>query len=140
MTQTSATAAQLIDDFLAYRAGRVSSRTLGRDREVMKRLHIYVDATAPVVLDEATGRPLARTDGGVGLSDLVDLELIVENWREFVRDGVRPHDHAARVTLRQFTLWLRQVGELDACGYLEMTAVVRAPQPLAPPGRWPERR
>ena len=140
MTQTSATAAQLIHSFLAYRSGRVTARTLSRDREVMERLHTYLDANGPVVLDERTGRPLPRTDGGVGLSDLVDVELIITNWDEFVRDGVRPHDRAAFVTLRQFTSWLRQIGQLDACCYLEMTAVVRSPQPLAPPGRWPERR
>ncbi|SDP06881.1 hypothetical protein SAMN04515671_2863 [Nakamurella panacisegetis] len=140
MTQTSPTAAQLIDRFLAHRAGRITEPTLHRDREVMERLRTFLDANGPVVLDETTGRPLPRAAVGVGLSDLVNLELIVMKWDEFVRDGVRPYDRAAHVTLRQFALWLRQTGELDACGYLEMAAVVRAPQPTAPPGRWPERR
>ena len=139
MTQTTKTASQLITEFLADRAGRVVARTVARDREVMDRLHVYLDANGPVLLDEQSAQPLPRAAGGVGLSDLVDVELIIMNWREFVRDGIRPHDQTAMATLRQFALWLRRVGELDPCGYLEMHSCVRGTHP-AGQARWPERR
>ncbi len=119
------TTTQLIDEFLRYREGTVTRSTVNRDRSALDRLHTYLDADGPVILDETTGDRLPRVDGGVGLSDLVDVELIIRHFRSFLRDGLSPDDSSSEVTLRQFVLWLHRIGELDRCGYLEMSAVTR---------------
>ncbi|MET3805484.1 hypothetical protein ABIB25_002488 [Nakamurella sp. UYEF19] len=134
------TTAQLIEAFRQYRERTVTPRVAARDRAVLDRLHAHLDAIGPVLVDETSGEKVSRADGGIGLSDLVDVELIIMNMSSFLADVLAPDDSSSRVTIRQFALWLHRIGELDPCSYLVMNADTRRVGPALPPLRRLDRR
>lgn len=129
------TAGTLIDEFLAHRARAVTARTLARDRRALEALREYLDRDGPMLLDEFTGRRLARAGGGIGLCDLVDVEAIIMNARGFLTEGLpEPDRPAAAKVLRLFVLWLQRRGDLDRCSALSLQSLCAEHAPTRP--RW----
>jgi hypothetical protein len=135
------TSGQLINGFLAHRAATVTARTLARDRLVLDRFSDRLDADGPCLLDDATGRRLSRDQGGVGLSDLVDVDLIIMGMRGFL-DGIVEDDERRRsaLVLRQLVSYLVHRRELDECCALSLLQLTREHAPVAARARRPRAR
>ncbi|MDN5915604.1 MAG: hypothetical protein L0I76_10935 [Pseudonocardia sp.] len=134
------TAGQLLDAFLAHRERAVGARTLARDRHVIERFRESLDADGPYIADELTGRPLAREHGGAGLSDLLEVDAVVNGMERFLRrlpDGERER---AALGLRQFVSWLGAGRQLHAETVRLLLAVTREYAPPAPSARRPRYR
>lgn len=129
------TAGQLLDEFLAYRERTVTARTLARDRTVIEEFRESIDAGGLCVLDEVTGRRLRREQGGVGLSDLVDVDGVVDGMAPFLRRLAGDEQRLAGLVLRQFLSWLDTRRQLDRCAYLSLLTLTRQCAPPAPSTR-----
>ena len=126
------TAGQLLDAFLVYRERTVTARTLARDRNVIEEFRESIDADGPCVLDEVTGRRLRREHGGVGLSDLLDVDGVVVAMVPFLHRLAGDEQRLAGLVLRQFVSWLDARRQLDRCAYMSLLTLTRE---CAPPAR-----
>lgn len=141
----SASVSELFDAFLAHRWRAVGPRTYARDREVLEAFRACLDADGPVVLDEATGRPLGRHEGGIGLCDLAEVDAVVDGAAGFLEDRLPlERRRAAAHVLRLFVLWLldrRVIGPCEALQLQVLTArYAPTPRRTGRPGSGSTRR
>ena len=129
------TAGQLLDAFLAYRERTVSARTLARDRSVIEEFRESLDAEGPCVLDNVTGHRLGREHGGAGLSDLVEVDAVVDGMAPFLRRLSGDEQQRAGLVLRQFVSWLDARRQLGRGAYLSLLTLTRECAPPTPSSR-----